>query len=568
MVYAVWILAFVALSEGHANHNSKDEAVRNASNAVYSSTHRLKAALKNQKQVASEYRDALRNDTRADRMVSNVVAQTLKDATNVTQKKQAMKDYAIALSELKGASGNWHDAEKAALRKSKELENLDVANEHAAKSKLRSSRHKEDKKVRESYRETMSAAKSLHRDAKLLQHARYRAHEEESKVERESQENEDLIEGSQDDAEDQRDEAADAVQQIFERAEDRLLDQTQGERQAEAHKRRKAVEEVSRTLRAEARQEKSRSSSQLSETIDLMEQPMQLYEKNQTTVQEAYHAVAADKESTKKALKRMAEVAKEYRDANNNKTHAEHFSQLLAEKTQKQASDEKMEEKNQTMNSFTDVLYSLKQATPTGDWKELEEKARKSSDKYDKILRQEERDARQMLHEKGRDQKKEARRAYHKTQEAVEKTRKDRKALREARRHAGEEHKYTQETKENEHFVEQASRDAGRQKDEAQSAVDHVMNLAEHHLQYLQRRDSHKREVARADRERQIDEVVATFTKAQEQAQKSQHRSLFDVESSYMTTSLFAIASLGFLALFAKRITKRPIAAAQRPLLG
>merc|ERR1719453_1033262 len=101
----------------------------------------------------------------------------------------------------------------------------------------------------------------------------------------------------------------------------------------------------------------------------------------------------------------MSRAAKDYRDANKNDTRAKAFGQLLAQKMKDQAVDAKTKEKEAAMTNYSNALSALQQATSTQDWKEAEKDARRTSDKCDEIKKQEEKDARRMLHQNGKDQK-------------------------------------------------------------------------------------------------------------------------------------------------------------------
>merc|ERR1719158_2041018 len=191
-----------------------------------------------------------------------------------------MSDFTTALSTLKSTepTGDVRGAEKVVRQNSTALDLLAKDEDRDARDRLRQRRKAQEDEVRRSYREAHEAVRNMLRDRLHLEKAQRKAGVKEHEYEREEGRNEHFAEHQQDLAEHQQGQAFHAIEHIFEYAEDRLVDESQKQRQTATRVRLQAVQEAVETLRTQAREDThaartSKQGAAMSESINLLEEP-------------------------------------------------------------------------------------------------------------------------------------------------------------------------------------------------------------------------------------------------------------------------------------------------------
>jgi hypothetical protein len=239
-------------------NNNKRESAAELEHTVADDRTNLEAAIKDVESVQSDIRRAAQNRTHADNMGRQLAEEAQREVHSAAKAQQAKatSDYNIALVALQKApaTGNWEDAEKSARQKSDDVHKAENEEEKMAKDKLNSRRKARSEEVRKSYRGALDAARTMLKDRNRLENAEEREGDSERAREKEEMQNEFYAERLRDHAERQKDDADDAIDLVFRRAEDHL-EHNQGKNRAARrtadHERHQAIQEAVETLQTE-----------------------------------------------------------------------------------------------------------------------------------------------------------------------------------------------------------------------------------------------------------------------------------------------------------------------------
>lgn len=564
---------------------AKAQTEKQAQNLVDSDKFNLESAMSKMRNVAMEYRRAATNKSHAQAFAINLVEEAQTRAANNAKhnSRQAMNDFNQALSTLKGTSGNWKDAEKAARQKSQNLRNQQEEEQKDARQLLRNKREAQKDDVHRSYREARQTVRNMLKDRKSLMEAQRRAGEKESVYEGDDDRNEHFAERYADKVEHEKERAEGAIEHIFERAEDHLMDQGRKNLDAASHARQQAVQQAVDTLskaqKAAHQSHTMEKGTSMQDAIELLATPSA----SLGTEQEAQNIVTSDKNKLMTAMTNMENVALSFRRAARNDRQTQAMAINLAEEAQSQAADDAKQEQGHAMNDFSTALSTLKSAPPTANWTALERSARQKSQNLDKLEEVQQRNAKEKLRSKRNAQKDEVRRSYRETRQAVRNLLNDRKNLMDAQRRAGQsENTYEREDDRNQDFAERYEDRAENQKEQADQAIETIFERAEDRL--LDKGIS-QMEAASHARSKAVQEATDTLRKEakvthalrqavqdaventlREEAEKETSVVLFgySIDSS---VCLFAAASLGLAVLVTMRMYAKPAPVA-KPLLG
>jgi len=297
--------------------------------------------------------------------------------------------------------------------------------------------------------------------------------------------------------------------------------------------------------------------------------------------QKAQGVVAADRNKLERAITNLDELVAEVQHAGRNSSQVKSEAKALAHKVQNQASDAHKQERQQAIDLYEKSLSTLKSTDPTGNWKDAEKSARDNAEKVDELQKEEEKDGRQMLHQKRHETSHKVENAWHEADHAARVMLQDRNRLQDAERQAGtKEAEYEGEEEKNEEFAERAQDYASDQKDNADDAVQNFFEEAEDHLYEIQREghrsDHHQRHQEIKDAVKNLRQARREAMEATKQEEKKA-REAKEVKASHenhakTSQELFAIpdasefclysiagASLGLLAFLMVRLQTRRV---------
>jgi hypothetical protein len=553
--------------------------------------------------VAQEYMRASQNHSHASALSLNLAERAFSSAHGDARKDQqrAEADFNKALKDLKSASakGNLSEvetAEKVAKQKAAKVDKLDRQVAENAKRSLRTQRSGESKKVMHAYQKANTAGNKLLKDRNHLEEAMRRSGKSEEDYEGLSQHLEQHAERQMEYAERNRDRTADAVEHIFENAQDHLDDRTQQQHDRSAEMREQALEAAMSSLQ---RQQVAQTSKQQSAQASPVTAALNLFARTQAThspsnltqqqkrkqeEQDAQHAVDSDKTSLSNAMKHMDTVASNLQKSLKNKTHAEALAANLAKGVFDEAAANKKDEKKKASSDFHRYLLELKSASPMGNWSNALKKVEDQARYLDKLDDEQMQDARMRLHSKHASQKTQVRGAYHEAHNAAMNLLRDKNRLENAMRHAGaKESEYEREEEKNEELGESSQDKVEDLHDNADDAAQQMYETSEGHLHALQHSSRKEQHYASRDRQQQVHDAVQGLknaAKAKTSTKKAQAQggdivdneddleasqvlvAPNDVRSSY----LLAFGSLGLLLFFNFRRTRPTLVAP--PLLG
>jgi len=197
----------------------------------------------------------------------------------------------------------------------------------------------------------------------------------------------------------------------------------------------------------------------------------------------SWQVVTDDRNKLQAAMNNLNDAVKEQERNSRNSQHAI----SLAEDAQSQAAAAHKKETQQAMTDFNKTLFTIQDAQSSANWDDLE-LAAKQNKKIDRLQDEEERDARERLHDKRKDLVSgKVRQSYREAMDAARNLLKHRQHLQDAQRSAGRSQQtYEKEEMRNEFFAEHLRDQAENQKDRADSAAEHIIENAEDHLEQIQ----------------------------------------------------------------------------------
>jgi len=304
-------------------------------------------------------------------------------------------------------------------------------------------------------------------------------------------------------------------------------------------------------------------------------------ERLKEAAQRAQDVVAADRNTLETAITNLDELVAEVQHAGRNSSQVKSEAKALAHKVQNQASDAHKQDLQQAIDLYEKSLSTLKSTDPTSNWKDAEKSARANAEKVDEVQREEEKDGRQLLHQKRHETSHQVENAWHEADHAARVMLRDRYHLQDAQRRAGtKEREYERDEEKNEEFAERTQDYASDQKDNADDAVQNFFEEAEDHLYEIQR-EGHRNDHHR--RHQEIKDAVKNLRQARREAmeatkqEEKKEREAKEVQASHenhaqTSLELLAIpdasefclysiagASLGLLAFLMVRLQTRRI---------
>jgi len=238
--------------------------------------------------------------------------------------------------------------------------------------------------------------------------------------------------------------------------------------------------------------------------------------------QKAQGVVAADRNKLERAITNLDELVAEVQHAGRNSSQVKSEAKALAHKVQNQASDAHKQERQQAIDLYEKSLSTLKSTDPTGNWKDAEKSARDNAEKVDELQKEEEKDGRQMLHQKRHETSHKVENAWHEADHAARVMLQDRNRLQDAERQAGtKEAEYEGEEEKNEEFAERAQDYASDQKDNADDAVQNFFEEAEDHLYEIQREGHRQEHKDHHQRHQEIKNAVKNLRQARREAMEA-----------------------------------------------
>jgi hypothetical protein len=553
-------LALVALTEAAANAqeaSKKTEAAAHAKDtesywqqAVTSDKESLNSAISDMETVAQEYRRASQNRSHAAALSLNLAEKAISDAHDYTKqdKQRAVSDFNKALKDLKSASNSSEveKAEKAAKQKAAEVDRLERQESEDAKRRLRTQRSGESSKVSDTFSKAKTAANNLLRDRTHLERAMRRNGKSEQEYEGLSEQLEHHAERQREYAEYNKDRAADAVEHIFEHAQDHLNDREQQMHDDAAATRQQALEDATASYQRQQAKEQSaaKSSKQQSAEASPVASVLNLVAKADAKTEAAHTDTKVTKEeeqakeqqrkeeqkdaqqtvdSDKTRLSNAMQSLDKVKQSMTNKTRAEALVASIAQGSLDEAAENKRAEKKQADSDFNTYLSELKSASPTGNWSSALKKVEDQARYLDKLDDKENRDAHKRLHNKHASQKSEVKGAYREANRAASNLLRDRNRLEDAMRHAGaKERDYEGEEEKNERLGESSQDKAGDLHDTATDATEDIYERAEEKLHALQnRKDQH---AASRARHQQVHDAVKTLKYAAKKTEKQNEK--------------------------------------------
>jgi len=469
--------------------------------------------------VAKDYRKAHQNHSDATAFALNLAEDAFHQAAMDASphKKKAMDDFNNALSTLKSTSptGNWSGAEKVVMQKSNQVHKVERHETEDAKARLRNKRREQSKQVRQAYDEARGAARTLLKDRDHLENAMRHAGRSENEYETVSGELEHHAESRSEYAARNMEEASHAMEHIFERAEDRLMDREEHMHEEASQKRSQAIEGAVDALRQQAGKQKLYSS--MPATIDLMAKADQKQRDWKQEESNAQQAVDSDKEQLESASKNLEKVAAGFRSSVKNQTHAQNLARSMAKEVYDQAAHESYSKKHEAMNDFKKYMSELQSTSATSSWTHAERNAREQSKYVDKLQEEEENNARKKLKDKHKRQKDEVRKSYDEVHQAARNLLRDRNRLEKAMSHNGrKESEYEKEEMKNEFIAEHSQERAEQHSSDADDAAENIFELASEHLRGLQRDSRREQQATAHERRRAIYDAVETLRYARE----------------------------------------------------
>lgn len=517
------------------------QQVEDLQKTVASDRDNLEAAVENLRSVATDFVRAAKNHTHAKSFALNLVEEARTEAAHAGEQgmNQATDEFHSALKTLKTAPATGQKgAEKDAKQKSEHLEKLEEKQRRDARESLRRKLNAHKDEVRRSYNAARQAVSSLKKDRTRLETAQRRAGERESVYETQERRNEDFAEQHQRVAEQQKDHAERAIESIFDKAEDALVDKGLKDQEDASRARSKSVQQAVTAARQLAKSSEQDDASDKS-AIELMESPMQnlsstlksfekldisekadetAHESSQShakerteTEQQARKAVASDKDQLELSMQNMKKLAMAFQRAATSDAQTKSMAMNLVEEARTNAANAVKQEKDKATDDFSQALSTLKGSSAQGQ-EGAEKAARQKSKNLANLEKEEQRDARERLHAKRNAQKDEVRQSYRQAHEASMNLLRDRKGLMKAQRRAGEkESVYEKEEGMNEHVAERSQGTAESLFEQAEGSIEHVFERAEDLLLDQGQRD---RENANNARHQAVQEAVATLRTA------------------------------------------------------
>merc|ERR1719324_2051765 len=210
----------------HYSHDAKarTETEKEAQNVVDSDRDEMMHAIHNMEQASTLITNATKNQTKAKSLAISLVEEAQSQAHYAMEDKTmaATHDFEHSLSAIKGASSqsDMERLRKVARQKSETLHKLKDEEDRDARERLNKKRDAQRDEVRRSYHKAREAASHVLTDGNRLENAQRRSGEKESVYEGQQLRNEMFAERSRDKAQDHQEQARDAVENIYERAQD------------------------------------------------------------------------------------------------------------------------------------------------------------------------------------------------------------------------------------------------------------------------------------------------------------------------------------------------------------
>jgi len=595
-------LALALLATANAADANAADSESLWSQQVNSDKQALSSAISNMESVAGEYRKAAQNDTRARQLSLNLAETAYGKAHGAAQndKQNALTDFNNALTNLKSGytmnNTERKEAEKAARRKSDEVDKVFRQEGEHARNHLKVQRAGADKKVHDAYDQTRAAAHKLKRDSKSLARAMRKNGKSEQEYEGMSQDMEQHAESQTDHAEDNRDRAADAVDHIFEGAQDHLNDREEHQQERANDERERAVDEAVDSLvrHQAALRHQAAQASPVASALNLIaktdashsskltkEQKRQEKEEKEEAAQSA---VDSDKSRLSDAMQQLDKVSNGFQKSVKNSTHAEALAANIAKGVFNEATKSSMAEKEKAAKDFDSYLDALKSAAPTGKWDDKLKTVKDQARHLDRLDRKEEKMAKKMLQRKHDAQKKTVKTSYQSAHRAARDLLRDKNRLENAMRHTGaKEREYEGQEMKNEAYGEREGDRSDDLNDNANDAAEEIYERASEHLDALQRANHKEQHQASRYRHEQVHDAVRTLkhaaaaekkTAKRGDAQGANNSALQNSEQllvspvDFSSSCLLAVASFlttGLLiSFYVRRARPHPIA---RPLL-
>merc|ERR1712134_19304 len=208
------------------SHDAKArmETEKEAQNVVDSDRDEMMNAIHNMEQASTLITNAAKNQTKAKSLAISLVEEAQSQAHHAMEDKTmaATHDFEHSLSAIKGASSqsDMERLRKVARQKSETLHKLKDEEDRDARERLNKKRDAQRDEVRRSYHRAREAASHVLTDGNRLENAQRRSGEKESVYEGQQLRNEMFAERSRDKAQDHQEQARDAVENIYERAQD------------------------------------------------------------------------------------------------------------------------------------------------------------------------------------------------------------------------------------------------------------------------------------------------------------------------------------------------------------
>jgi len=260
----------------HYSHDAKarTETEKEAQNVVDSDRDEMMHAIHNMEQASTLITNAAKNQTKAKSLAISLVEEAQSQAHHAMEDKTmaAMHDFEHSLSAIKGASSQ-SDVErlrKVARQKSETLNKLKDEEDRDAQERLNKKRDAQRDEVRRSYQRAHEAASHMLTDGNRLENAQRRSGEKESVYEGQQLRNEMFAERSGDNAQDHQEQARDAVENIYERAQDYFQSSSRKNSEAAERTRQRAMESAVASATTALRQ----ASKEQADGTELLAQPV------------------------------------------------------------------------------------------------------------------------------------------------------------------------------------------------------------------------------------------------------------------------------------------------------
>jgi len=563
---------------------------------VSSDKEALNAAVSDMETVAQDYRKASQNRSHAAALSLNLAEKAFNHAHGETHQdhQKAVTDFNNALEDLKSAGANGaKDAERAARQKAAEVDRVERQEAEDAKTRLRTERSGESNKLSHAYRKAKTASTQLLRDRSHLVRAMRHNGKSEHEYERMSDQLEHHAERQREYAERNRDSAADAIEHVFEHAEDRLMDREQQLRDDSTGMRERALDEALQLVQAaHSSQQQSAQASPVASALNLFakadsahdQQRQQRQQRRKEEEQDAQKTVDSDKARLSSSMKSFRALATGFQQSMKNETHAKALATNLAKDAFNEAAAKKGDQRKKAESDFQQYLSELKSASPTGKWSDALKKVEDQARYLDQLDHEENKYASNTLHGKQESQRRQVKGSYHEAHRAAASLLRDRNRLENAMRRAGKkEREYERDEEDNEELGERSEDKQEDMQGGADDAAESMYEKAQeylHRLQHAKNKEQHEASRKRQQQVHDAKEALKHAAREAREAEKAEKSSSKKTEKSsskkteelvaspvdFSSSCLLTVVSLGLMIfIYLRRSKPTPVV---RPLLG